>query len=192
MRISGGNDKQGFAMKQGILSNGRVRLLMGAGCSLYRCRRTGERHRRSARGCIVGSDLSVLNLVIVKKGEGEIPGLTDRSTPRRLGPKRANNIRKMFNLEKADDVTKYVIRREVKDGKTKAPKIQRLVTPITLQRKRRRVALKKKAWLGERAKKDEYLKMRKARAKEAADKKAAEQAKRREQRKSSAASGGSR
>merc|ERR1711871_607423 len=192
MRISGGNDKQGFAMKQGILSNGRVRLLMGAGCSLYRCRRTGERHRRSARGCIVGSDLSVLNLVIVKKGEGEIPGLTDRSIPRRLGPKRANNIRKMFNLEKADDVTKYVIRREVKDGKTKAPKIQRLVTPITLQRKRRRVALKKKAWLGERAKKDEYLKMRKARAKEAADKKAAEQVKRREQRKSSAASGGSR
>merc|ERR1711871_1264894 len=192
MRISGGNDKQGFAMKQGILSNGRVRLLMGAGCSLYRCRRTGERHRRSARGCIVGSDLSVLNLVIVKKGEGEIPGLTDRSIPRRLGPKRANNIRKMFNLEKADDVTKYVIRREVKDGKTKAPKIQRLVTPITLQRKRRRVALKKKAWLGERAKKDEYLKMRKARAKEAAEKKAAEQAKRREQRKSSAASGGSR
>ena len=63
MRIAGGNDKQGFAMKQGILSNGRVRLLMGAGSSLYRCRRTGERHRRSARGCIVGADLSVLNLV---------------------------------------------------------------------------------------------------------------------------------
>merc|ERR1711871_1621126 len=179
------------AMKQGILSNGRVRLLMGAGCSLYRCRRTGERHRRSARGCIVGSDLSVLNLVIVKKGEGEIPGLTDRSIPRRLGPKRANNIRKMFNLEKADDVTKYVVRREV-PAKSKAPKIQRLVTPITLQRKRRRVALKKKAWFGEREKKAEYLKMRAQRAKEAKDKKAAEQAKRREARKSSAASGGSR
>lgn len=197
MRIAGGNDKQGFAMKQGILSNGRVRLLMGAGCSLYRCRRSGERHRRSARGCIVGSDLSVLNLVIVKKGEGEIPGLTDRSIPRRLGPKRANNIRKMFNLEKADDVTKYVVRREVpakgdKPAKSKAPKIQRLVTPITLQRKRRRIALKKKAWFGEREKKAEYLKMRAQRAKEAKDKKAADQAKRREARKSSAASGGSR
>merc|ERR1712167_192389 len=165
MRIAGGNDKQGFAMKQGILSNGRVRLLMGAGCALYRCRRTGERHRRSARGCIVGSDLSVLNLVVVKKGEGEIPGLTDRSIPRRLGPKRANNIRKMFNLEKADDVTKYVIRREVAaKAEGKAPKIQRLVTPIMLQRKRRRVALKKKAWFGERQKKDEYRKMRAQRA----------------------------
>ena len=27
-KISGGNDKQGFAMKQGVLVNGRVRLLM--------------------------------------------------------------------------------------------------------------------------------------------------------------------
>lgn len=27
-RITGGNDKQGFTMKQGILVNGRVRLLM--------------------------------------------------------------------------------------------------------------------------------------------------------------------
>ena len=27
-RITGGNDKQGFAMKQGILVNGRVRILM--------------------------------------------------------------------------------------------------------------------------------------------------------------------
>ena len=26
-RITGGNDKQGFAMKQGILVNGRVRIL---------------------------------------------------------------------------------------------------------------------------------------------------------------------
>jgi len=28
LRISGGNDKQGFTMKQGILVNGRVRILM--------------------------------------------------------------------------------------------------------------------------------------------------------------------
>lgn len=30
-KITGGNDKQGFAMKQGVLTNTRVRLLMGAG-----------------------------------------------------------------------------------------------------------------------------------------------------------------
>ena len=63
------------------------------------------------------------------------------------GPKRASKIRKLFNLTKDDDVRKYVntYRRsfEGKDGKThsKAPKIQRLVTPLTLQRKRRRASL---------------------------------------------------
>ena len=46
-------------------------------------------------------------------------------------------------------VRKYVIRREIapKEGKkayTKAPKIQRLVTPQRLQHKRHRVALKKR------------------------------------------------
>ena len=28
LRITGGNDKQGFTMKQGILINGRVKILM--------------------------------------------------------------------------------------------------------------------------------------------------------------------
>ncbi len=46
-RISGGNDKQGFPMVQGILSSGRVRLLLSKGSKAYRPRRTGERKRRS-------------------------------------------------------------------------------------------------------------------------------------------------
>ena len=33
------------------------------------------------------ANLSVLNLVIVKKGEKDIPGLTDTTVPQRLGPK---------------------------------------------------------------------------------------------------------
>jgi len=150
-KITGGNDKQGFPMKQGILTNTRIRLMMGKNTTSYRPRRTGERKRKSIRGCIVGADLSVVHLVIVKKGEEELPGLTDKYIPRRLGPKRASKIRKLFNLSKEDDVRKYVIRRELvpKEGKslkgkkTKAPKIQRLVTPVTLQRKRHRLALKK-------------------------------------------------
>ena len=95
-RISGGNDKQGFPMKQGVLLPHRVRLLMSKGHSTYRPRRTGERKRKSVRGCIVGSDLSVMSLVIVKQGEQEIPGLTDVTIPKRLGPKRASKIRKFF------------------------------------------------------------------------------------------------
>lgn len=138
-KITGGNDKQGFPMKQGVLHPTRVRLLLSKGHSCYRPRRNGERKRKSVRGCIVNQDLSVLALAIVKQGEQDIEGLTDTTTPKRLGPKRANHIRKFFGLSKEDDVRDFVVRRTIeKNGKTysKAPKIQRLVTPQTLQRKR--------------------------------------------------------
>ncbi len=55
-------------MKQGVLTTGRVRLLLAKGQSCFRPRRTGERKRKSVRGCIVDSNLAVLNLVVVKKG----------------------------------------------------------------------------------------------------------------------------
>ena len=146
LRITGGNDKQGFPMRQGILTNTRVRLLMEKGHKGYRQRRAGERKRKSIRGCIVAQDIAVLNLAVVKIGDNTIAGLTDDNIPRRLGPKRANKIRSLFNLTKDDDVRKYVISRThtTKGGKTirKAPKIQRLVTPLVLQRKRARKAAK--------------------------------------------------
>merc|ERR1712022_88176 len=132
-QITGGNDKQGFPMMQGVLTPDRVRLLLRKGSKCYRQRRTGEMKRKSVRGCIVSQELSVLNLVITRKGEGDIPGVTDEEKPVRLGPKRATKIRKLFNLTEEDDVRKFVVRRSVttKGGKTysKAPKIQRLVTP---------------------------------------------------------------
>merc|ERR1711924_549934 len=109
-RISGGNDKQGFPMRQGVLTNTRVRLLCKKGHKAYRPRRVGERKRKSVRGCIVGQDIAVLNLVVTQTGANVVEGLTSDSIPRRLGPKRANNIRKL-NLSKEDDVRKYFIRR---------------------------------------------------------------------------------
>ena len=119
-------------MMQGVLKSDRVRLLLKGGSKCYRQRRSGERKKKSVRGCIVASDISILNLVVANKGEGEIEGLTDQPIPRRLGPKRANKIRKLFNLEKTDDVCAYVIARKVtrKSGKEyrKAPKVQRLST----------------------------------------------------------------
>jgi len=162
-RITGGNDKQGFPMKQGVLVPYRVSLLLSDGHSCYRPRRTGERKRKSVRGCIVGPDIAVLSLVVVKQGESEIPGLTDTVLPKRLGPKRATKIKRFFNLTKDDDVRKYVVRREVKSQKnpekkpyTKAPKIQRLVTPIRLQRRRHLLALKKRRIDRQKETKAEY------------------------------------
>merc|ERR1719232_586647 len=98
-------------MKQGVLQAKRVKLLFSAGHSCYRARRKGERKRKSVRGCIVGADIAVINLVITKKGEQEIPGVTDQEKPRRLGPKRATKIRKLFNLDSKDrfDIKRYVV-----------------------------------------------------------------------------------
>merc|ERR1719183_1226681 len=88
-----------------------------------------------------------MSLVIVKKGEKDIAGITDAENPRRLAPKRAGKIRALFNLDKTDNVRSYVMKRKIeKEGKkaqTKSPKIQRLVTPQRLQRKRHEVALKR-------------------------------------------------
>ena len=136
-KITGGNDKQGFPMKQGVMSNQRVRLLLSKGKSCYRPRRKGERKRKSVRGCIVGSDLSVMNLAITQQVEAGIEGLTDGQVPARLGPKRANKIRKFFKLEKDDDPRESRIARKFtnKKGKevTKRVKVQRLMTPLKLQ-----------------------------------------------------------
>merc|ERR1712232_734325 len=80
-RIAGGNDKQGFPMKQGILCNNRVRLLFKKGMSCYRERRKGCRKRKSVRGCVVGPDLAVMSLVVEKKGDADIDGLPNEAKP---------------------------------------------------------------------------------------------------------------
>ena len=188
-RISGGNDKEGFCMVQGVLSQGRVRLLLNKNSKNYCPTVKGIRRRKSVRGCIVAGNLSVLNLVLVKKGAGEIPGLTDVSVPRRLGPKRASKIRKLFNLTKDDDVRKFVIRRKFdgKNGKavTKAPKIQRLITPVNLQRKRRLRAGKIAQRLKVQRETAEFKRLYAQRVKEQKERRASEVAKRRSSRRSS-------
>ncbi|KAJ1640435.1 ribosomal protein S6e-domain-containing protein [Pavlovales sp. CCMP2436] len=180
LKIMGGQDKQGFPMKQGVLTKDRVRLMLSKGeqcCRGYGMRK-GERYRKSVRGCIIGHNISVLHCIIVKKGPEELPGLTDKSIPRRLGPKRASKLRKLFNLTKDDDVRKFVIRREVpskeeggKPRDSKAPKIQRLVTPVTLQRKRARMGIKKTRQIKAKVEAAEYAKMLAVRSKEAKEKK---------------------
>jgi len=182
-RVSGGNDKQGFPMKQGVLVPGRVRLLLTKNSSCYRQRTKGERKRKSVHGCIVGSDIAVCNLVVVKAGETPLAGVTDVSIPKRLGPKRASKIRKLFDLDPKDDVRKFVVRRTYvnKAGKTKnkAPKIQRLITPVTLQRKRHMRVVEKKRHERVQAEAQAYEKLRKQRLQEQKDRRASEIAKRR-------------
>merc|ERR1711988_1314257 len=193
-KIKGGQDKQGFSMKQGVLTQDRVKLMMSKGeqgCRGYGMRK-GERYRKSVRGCIISHQTAVLHMVVVKKGDEDIPGLTDNLIPRRLGPKRASKIRKLFALTKDDDVRKYVIRREVpakaegKKPSSKAPKIQRLVTPITLQRKRHRMAQKKARQAKAKTEAANYQKLCAQRQKESREKRQEKLSQRKSQRSSRA------
>merc|ERR1719409_891411 len=162
-KISGGNDKQGFTMKQGVLTNTRVRLLLEKEQSCYRARRKGERKRKSVRGCTVGPDIQVLALIIIKVGDKEIQGLTDKSLPNRLGPKRVSKIRRLFNLTKNDNPCDFVITRVVekqKDGlikkRYKRPKIQRLVTRQRLRQKNKYLSEKKNRISRKKLEKESY------------------------------------
>ncbi len=144
LRIGGGNDKQGFPMKQGVLLPNRVRLLLSKGDSCYRPRRTGERKRKSVRGCIVGPDIQALHLIVVKQATRRSPV---SPTPSRPSPSVSAQAcqphpQVLQPLQGDGLVRQFVVRREVvskKEGAkpyTKAPKIQRLVTAQRLQRKR--------------------------------------------------------
>ena len=70
-KITGGFDKDGFAMKNGILAQGKKKVLLTKGCSLFRYRkgyhRSGIRVRRLVRGCIISNDIKNLHLKIIKK-----------------------------------------------------------------------------------------------------------------------------
>ena len=147
-KITGGFDKDGFAMKNGILSQGKKRVLLTKGCSLFRYRkgyhRSGIRIRKLVRGCIISNDIKNLHLKIIKKGAKPISGLTEEkdAQPKRLGPKRYNEKKKDKEGRKnlRFMITKFAPKREVttKNGKTyvKRAKVQRLITPDRLRRKR--------------------------------------------------------
>ncbi|MBZ3875909.1 40S ribosomal protein S6 [Sciurus carolinensis] len=139
VRISGGNDKQGFPRKQSVLTHGPVHLLLSKGYSCYSPRRTGQRKCKSVQDCIVVANLSGLNLVIVKKKERRI--FLDLWILLYLVDWGLKELVESANFQsKEDDVCQYVVRKplnkERKKPRTKAPKIQRLVTPCVLQHKR--------------------------------------------------------
>ena len=78
-KITGGFDEDGFAMKNGILTQGRKKILLKKGCKNFRFKngyhRTGVRKRKLVRGCIVSPSITVLHLKIVKTGPTQIPGI---------------------------------------------------------------------------------------------------------------------
>ena len=142
-------------MHQGVLTTDRVRLMMAKsdqGCRGYGIARAAV-SQVGARVHRLAPDIGAAH-GDRQKGPRGGPWPHRLPHPRRLGPERHQDP-KLFALTK-EDVRKYVIRREIpaksedKKPSSKAPKIQRLITPISLQRKRhpcpsRRRQLKAKA-----------------------------------------------
>ena len=163
-----------FLMKQGILTHGHICLLLSKGHSCDRARRTGERNCKSVWGCIVDANLSVLNLVIIKKGRGRKIFLV---SPILLcliawGPKElVDSVN--FNCSK-DDVHQYIVRKPLnKEGKkprTKVPKTQCLLTPCVLQHKCWHISLKKHHSKKNKEKATAYAELLAKRIKEAKEK----------------------
>jgi small subunit ribosomal protein S6e len=160
-KITGGLDRDGFGMKNGVLTTERKRLLLKRGSQGIRMKkfvhRKGCKIRKLVRGCIISPEIKMVNLKIVKSGNKPIPGLSaaEDAIPRRLAAKKATKILKEFGLfdiynkKKANHeerktlrymITKFTNKREVTtaNGKvyTKRPKVQRLITPLRLRRKR--------------------------------------------------------
>mmetsp|Transcript_50579 Transcript_50579/g.119684 ORF Transcript_50579/g.119684 Transcript_50579/m.119684 type:complete len:191 (-) Transcript_50579:1822-2394(-) len=140
LKINGGQDKEGFPMKQGIITNNRVRLLLpkgSIGCKGLKMK-DGEKKRKSIRGSIVSPEISVLNLIVIKEGNS-IDGLSRKNfAKKKILPKRASKIRKIFNLNKGDDLRKFINQNQniYQNKSKKFPKIQRLITPLSIQKKK--------------------------------------------------------
>jgi len=93
----------------------------------------------SVQRCILYANLYFLDLVIINKGENDIPRVVGLTLPWQWDPQRASRIRKLLNFSKKDDIKQPVIRKPLnKEGekaRTRAPKSQCLITPCALQLK---------------------------------------------------------
>lgn len=161
-KITGGDDVSGLPMKNGVFTDKRVRLLLKKGNKGYRCREKGVRKRKSVRGCIISSEIAVVSMVIFREGEKPIEGLTDRVVECSHLPKRASKLRKLFNIPKDADIVEFIkeqIRNNSDSEKIRYPRIKvtRLITPLRIERKRKRLEEKETRKIKSENERKEYL-----------------------------------
>jgi len=107
-------------MKTGVFTNKRVKLLLpkgSVGCRGFHMRK-GEKCRKSVRGCIISPEISVLNLMIVKKGE-TANDFDVKKDEKFLYPKRSGKLRGFFSINKGDDVRKFLLNEKNNSEKKK-------------------------------------------------------------------------
>ncbi|EJW04968.1 hypothetical protein EDEG_00085 [Edhazardia aedis USNM 41457] len=141
LRITGGDDHQGFPMKRDLNTNKRLRLLLKKGDTGYRCRRKGCRKRKSVRGCVVSEEISVLSCIVLVEGPTTIPGLTDSVVEQSHLPKRYNKVKKMFGIRDNEDceaIVKQIVTQAAKEAGKKVPKVRLTRVPSAEKDKKKR------------------------------------------------------
>lgn len=68
LRLTGGTDRDGFAMRGDLPGPARRKILVGAGVG-YKPRAEGVKKRKSMRGREISSDIAQINAVIVEYGQ---------------------------------------------------------------------------------------------------------------------------
>lgn len=68
LKLTGGTDKDGFAMRGDLHGPARRKILVAGGVG-YKPRADGVKKRKSMRGCEISSDIAQINTVIVEYGQ---------------------------------------------------------------------------------------------------------------------------
>ncbi|MHA2037639.1 MAG: S6e family ribosomal protein [Promethearchaeota archaeon] len=70
--ITGGSDSSGFPMRKDVHGPVKKKILVSKRGVGYKPRRLGEKRRKTVRGNEVTSDMTLINLKVVKYGEAEL------------------------------------------------------------------------------------------------------------------------
>ncbi len=68
LRLTGGTDKQGFAMRRGVHKMGRSSLLLEVGRGFARGK-DGLRRRKTVQGEIYSDDIEQVNMLVIEQGK---------------------------------------------------------------------------------------------------------------------------
>ena len=71
-QITGGTDNSGFPMRKDVHGPVKKRILVSKRGTGFKPRRKGEKRRKIVRGNEVTSDMTLINLKVIKYGEAEL------------------------------------------------------------------------------------------------------------------------
>jgi small subunit ribosomal protein S6e len=76
-QITGGTDISGFPMRKGVHGPVKKRILVSKRGTGFKPKRKGEKRRKTVRGNEITSDMTLINLKVIKYGEAELFKIKD-------------------------------------------------------------------------------------------------------------------